>query len=61
MQNRTRKYSKLPVVYESGIVFYVYSFDRCQSGKNYMSEVLYNAKEIRKKYSKVIFIESFHS
>ena len=49
MQNRTQQYSQLPIVYNEGIVFYVYSGDQCQSGRNYMDEVVFNTKMIRKK------------
>ena len=39
---------------ENGVVFYVYSADRCKSSKRYFSEVGYNARLIKEKFSNVM-------
>ena len=46
---RTKEHTPPTVVNDTGIVFYVYSRDRCHSGRKYMDEVTFNAIEIRKK------------
>ena len=49
MIHRSKEYISPTIVNETGIVFYVYSRDRCRSGRKYMDEVTFNAIEIRKK------------
>ena len=42
-------------LFENGIVFYVYSDDRCKSKNKYMEEIEYNIKHIKIKEPRVSF------
>ena len=48
----------LQPVKENGVVFHVYSRDRCRNKNNYMKQVEYNAQFIKKKDPSVVSTSS---